>query len=72
MSEKEQMIMDMVKNLALLLLGQQPDLSLEQALSQVVNSDTYQKLLNERTHLYYQSPKYVFSFLDQELKTGKM
>ena len=66
------MIADMVKNLALLLIEQNPDLSMEQALSIVFNSDTYQKVLNERTTFYYQSPGYVFSFLDAELKNGKM
>ncbi|MBP3214155.1 MAG: hypothetical protein J6M19_04885 [Bacteroidaceae bacterium] len=72
MSERNQMIADMVKNLALLLIEQNPDLSMEQALSIVFNSDTYQKVLNERTTFYYQSPGYVFSFLDAELKNGKM
>lgn len=44
----------------------------EQALSLVINSDTYQRILNDDTQLYYQSPRYVYSFLDNELKTGKM
>ena len=37
----------------------------------VFNSDTYQKVINEQTHLYYQSPRYVFSFLEEELRIGK-
>lgn len=72
MSEREQMTLDMVKNLALLLQEDNPTLSMEQALSLVINSDTYQRILNDDTRLYYQSPRYVFSFLDNELKTGKM
>ena len=36
--------------------------------SLVFNSNTYQKL----TRLYDQSPRYVFSFLDSELKVGKL
>ena len=72
MSERDQMTFDMVKNLALLLMERDPSLSMEQALSTVINSDTYQRLLDDRTRLYYQSPRYVFSFLDSELKTGSI
>ena len=72
MSERDQMTIDMAKNLALLLMEREPSLSMEQALSIVINSDTYQRLLDDRTRLYYQSPRYVFSFLDSELKTGSI
>ena len=71
MSEREQMTLDMVKNLALLLQEDNTSLSMEQALSLVINSDTYQRVLNDNTRLYYQSPRYVYSFLDNELKQGK-
>ncbi|MBQ9546426.1 MAG: hypothetical protein IJU90_03970 [Bacteroidales bacterium] len=72
MSEREQMTLDMVKNLALLLQEDNPSLTMEQALSLVINSDTYQRILNDDTQLYYQSPRYVYSFLSGELKTGKI
>ena len=72
MSEKSDMKADMVKNLVLLLIEQNNELTMEQALSDVFNSDTYQRVMDERTHLYYQSPKYVFAFLDEELKKGKL
>ena len=62
----------MVKNLALLLMEQNETLTMEQALSVVFNSETYLKVMNEKTHLYYQSPRYVFAFLDSELTKGKM
>jgi hypothetical protein len=71
MNEKMEMMADMVKNLALLLVEQNADLTMEQALSMVFNSDTYRKVMDERTHFYYQSPKYVFAFLEEEMKTGK-
>lgn len=71
MNEKMEMMVDMVKNLALLLVEQNADLTMEQALSMVFNSDTYRKVMDERTHFYYQSPKYVFAFLEEEMKTGK-
>ena len=66
------MTLDMVKNLALLLQENNSSLSMEQAISLVINSDTFQRILNDRTRLYYQSPRYVYSFLDNELRTGKM
>lgn len=72
MSERDQMTLDMVKNLALLLQENNSSLSMEQAISLVINSDTFQRILNDRTRLYYQSPRYVYSFLDNELRTGKM
>lgn len=72
MNEKTEMKIDMVKNLAFLLAKQDTKLSMEQALSIVFNSDTYWKVMDEQTHLYYQSPKYVFSFLEEELKRGRI
>lgn len=72
MSEQALMKMDMVKSLALLLMEKDASLSMEQALAIVFNSDTYLKVQNEKTKLYYQSPRYVFSFLEAELTKGKM
>lgn len=71
MSEKTIMMADMVKSLALLLM-EQNEVAMEQALSIVFNSDTYGKVMDERTRLYYQSPRYVYSFLEAELRKGKM
>lgn len=72
MSETDEMKNDMVKDLASLLMEKDKSLSIDRALTLVFNSDTYQKLLNDRTRLYYQSPRYVFSFLEDELETGKI
>ena len=72
MSIQEQMKLDMTKNLAVLLMDAHPDLTMEQALSAVLNSDTYLRLQNHNTHLYYQSPRYVYDFLEKELTAGKM
>lgn len=65
------MVADMVKNLALLIMERNCELNMEQALSLVFNSDTYQKILNKRAHLYYQSPRYIFALLNEELTRGK-
>ncbi|SEA75508.1 hypothetical protein SAMN05216462_2501 [Xylanibacter ruminicola] len=72
MNEQEQMKLDMVKNLALLLIDNDSNLSMEDALATVLNSDTYTRLMRDSTRLYYQSPRYVYSFLESELKTGSI
>lgn len=72
MSETDEMKSYMVKELAQLLMEQDRSLSMQEALSQVFNSETYQKILDDQTRLYYQSPRYVYSFLEHELKTGKL
>lgn len=49
MNEITEMMADMVKNIALLLMEKDKELSMEQALSTVFNSDTYRKIMDERT-----------------------
>ena len=72
MSIQDQMKLDMTKNLVVLLMDDNPEMTMEQALSTVLNSDTYLRLQNENTHLFYQSPRYVYDFLKTEIKTGKI
>lgn len=36
------------------------------------NSDTFERLNNTQSGLYYQSSGYVYSFLKEELLTGKV
>lgn len=72
MNEREQMKLDMVKSLALLLMEQHPQWTMENAIGTVLNSDTYQRLLRDSTGLYHQSPIYVYSFLEDELLAGQV
>ena len=72
MNEISEMKADMVKNLAILLMNQNKDMGMNEALAIVFNSDTYQKVMDDKAGLYYQSPRYVFSFLESELKNGKI
>ena len=72
MNEIMKMKTEMVSKLATMLLERNNNMTLEQALDEVFNSDTYRKLMDDNTHLYYQSAGYVFSFLEEELKIGKM
>ena len=72
MNELTEMKADMVKELAILLMRQNKDMELNEALAIIFNSDTYQKVMDDKAGLYYQSPRYVFSFLDSEIKNGKI
>ena len=72
MNEKEQMKLDMVKHLALRLMDDDPQLTMEQALATVINSDTYLRLQRDASGLYYQSAGYVYSFLKNELETARV
>lgn len=44
--------------------------SSEEAMDVLYNSDTFSRLEDSKTGLYYQSPGYVYSYLDKELSTG--
>ena len=72
MNEAIEMKAYMVNRLAMMLLEHNQEMSMEQALGVVFNSDTYQKIMNDKTRFYYQSPLYVYAYLDQELKEGKI
>ena len=72
MNEVIEMKAYMVNRLAVMLMQQHEGMYMQEALSMVFQSDTYQKMLDDKTRLYYQSPMYVFSFLEQELKSGRM
>ena len=72
MNEKGEMKADLVKNLAILLMNKNKEMKIDEALAIVFNSDTHQKIMNDKAGLYFQSPRYVFSFLESELKNGKI
>ena len=72
MNELSEIKAYMVKNLAILLMNKNKDMKMNDALAIVFNSDTYQKVMDDKAGLYYQSPRYVFSFLDNEIKNGKI
>ena len=63
---------DMVAKLALLLIEDGKATAMGDALDTVINSETYQRLMDDKSALYYQSPRYVYDFLLNEIVTGKM
>lgn len=54
------------------LLAKDYAMSIPDALDVLYGSETYSKLSDPSTGLYYQSSLYVYSFLQNELTTGKM
>ena len=64
-------IEELVKELALRLMDER-GLSMKEALDTIYNSETYTKILDLRTGLYSQSTTYVYSFLENEILTGKL
>lgn len=44
--------------------------SWQEALDVLYTSETFERLQDNETGLYYQSPGYVYSFLDNEMKTA--
>lgn len=71
MSDIDYQIECMAKDLVLLLI-QRHKLELQVALRILYTSDTYAKLKNPHTGLYFQSPGYVYDFLEKEITTGRM
>ena len=72
MNEIEEMNADLVTELANMLMSNDANISMNQALEYVFNSETYQKLLDNKTQLYYQIAGYVMWYLENELLTGEM
>lgn len=48
------------------------NLDLNKALDTLYESETYSKVCNPATGLYYQSSKYVYTYLQTELQTGNL
>lgn len=53
------------------LLSKDFGMTVSEALDTLYNSETYARLSDPRTGLYFQSPLYVYSFLTAELSLGK-
>jgi hypothetical protein len=60
---------DMYASLAQLLM-ERWHYTMDEALDTLYNSDTFIRLQDKNTGLYYQSPGYVYSFLEDEMTRG--
>lgn len=64
---KEAMAADLAE-----LLAKDYGMSITESLDTLYNSDTYAKLNDPDTGLYFQSSQYVYSFLKTEIETGSV
>lgn len=71
MKEIQYMNECMLRDLAVMLIDEY-NISLAEALDILYNSETFEKLQDPETGLYFQSPVYVFDFLQRELRQGKI
>ena len=67
----EFMVNVLTRDLITLLMERQ-NMDMKSAFDVFYNSDTYAALNRSESGLYFQSPKYVYSILETEMKTGKM
>lgn len=76
LTEEEQRDFDFLRERKLsqlaALLIQERGLTFEEAFRELYNSEVYEKLLDPRTGLYIQSARYIYSYLESELNTGKI
>lgn len=66
----ESMQEDMTADILSILIEER-NMSMQDAMLQFYNSDTYARLWDAGSGLYYQSPGYVLDCFDNELTTGK-
>ena len=71
MTKETFMIEEMTKEMVVLLMEER-GISMEEAGNLVYTSETFSKLCNLSTGLYFQSTPYVYEYLEKELITGKL
>lgn len=69
MTNDEQFLTDSITTELIALLMEDYQYNLNTAIDLVYSSDTFAKLTDTRTGLYYQSPLYVYDILKNELET---
>lgn len=70
MKDFEYMVECMERDLIVMLMEKQ-GMTMTAAFDTFYNSETHEKLNDARSGLYFQSPGYVYSFLNNEIKYGK-
>lgn len=69
--ETKFLIQSIIQQLVLLIMRDY-NVSMLEAFGMVYNSELYERLQDVETGLYYQSPLYVYSYLQDELRKGKI
>lgn len=68
---KEQFMIEEISKEIVLLLMEEHQMDMREALKALYTSDTYSRLINLDTGLYAQSTAYVYEYLEKELVMGK-
>ena len=55
----------------IIMLMEKHCMTMQEALDTFYNSETHEKLNDIRTGMYFQSPGYVYSFIENEIRFGK-
>ena len=71
MTDFDYMLEGMTRDLAVMLMERRK-MPMDDALDTLYNSETYEKLSDPRSGLYFQAPGYVYDFLDKEIEYGRM
>lgn len=71
MDAKEWMVEEISKELILLLMKDYK-IGMQDAFDKLYNSKTYSILTNYQTGLYSQSTAYIYEYLDNEIRTGRL
>ena len=71
MTDFDYMLEGMTRDLAVMLMERRK-MPMTDALDTLYNSETYEKLSDPRSGLYFQAPGYVYDFLDKEIEYGRM
>ncbi len=71
MTDFEYQVEMLARDLVLMLMERR-QMTMPEALDALYNSDTYQRVQDTHSGLYFQSAGYVYDFLDKELSTGRM
>ena len=71
MTDFDFMLEGMTRDLAVMLMERRK-MPVTDALDTLYKSETYEKLSDPRSGLYFQAPGYVYDFLDKEIEYGRM
>ncbi len=56
----------------IVMLSEEYQIAPSEAMDILYNSETYAKLKDPKTGLYFQSPAYIYGYLDKEIKQGSL
>lgn len=71
MTDIDYIVEGMIRDLTVMLMERR-SMTMPDALDTIYNSETYEKLSDPHSGLYFQAPGYVYDFLEKEVEYGKM